>query len=524
MKISFLQLDLVSGDLEANARSIVQAIKKAISEGAELCITPELALIGYNVNDSLLYPDFQRRLQKALDMLASQCAEVALILGATGQKQFEEVTILLNEALFLYKGKILSSWEKLQLSAWEQKYFTPGRQNKLIEWKGKKLAVRIGDDLFSMPHPHGADYVINIAANPFNAASEPEKKLGVFASLHKCRLLYVNAVGGCDSLIFPGQSACFQPDGAVTARAKAFKEEILSFYPDKAACLSPTIGGKEEGIFLALCLGLRDYCIKSGISRVIIGLSGGVDSALVAVIACKALGSENVCGVLMPSPWSSDHSLTDAQSLAANLKIKTWLIPITNIMEAFSKALAPAFSGTQKDVTEENIQARIRGVLLMALANKFRALVLATGNKSEISVGYSTLYGDMCGALEVIGDLYKTEVYELCNWINAKYANPVPHNILVKEPSAELAPNQKDVDNLPPYPELDNMLAGMLDERLGLELMEKQGFARERILKVAKLVSLAQFKRAQSPPILQVYPKPLWNMPVSGKFPLIQEL
>jgi NAD+ synthetase len=367
------------------------------------------------------------------------------------------------------------------------------------------------------------DVLVNLSASPFAAGKHALRRnmLNALARKYAAHILYVNAVGGNDDLIFDGRSVYVLPDGSCGAQAKSFAEDVLLVDLDEPAAFFPEDAQTpEEEIWRALTLGVGDYCAKTGQSSAVVGLSGGVDSSLTAAIAVNALGADNVLGLLMPSPYSSEHSLADAHALAENLGIAAVTLPIEPVMTAYTRTLAGAFVGKEADVTEENLQARIRGNLLMAFSNKFGKLLLTTGNKSEISVGYCTIYGDMCGALAVIGDLYKTEVFQVCRWLNSSRPGYIPEHTILKPPSAELRPNQTDQDSLPPYEELDAILKLMLEERCGVESVAARGYSRETALRVARMVGLAEFKRRQSAPVLKITYQAFgvgWRMPIACK-------
>ena len=523
MKVALLQLELTAGDLRGNAEAIAAAALEQAKNGAQLCATPELALIGYEACDYLRYPSFVALAQALPVEIAARLAGsgCALLLGGVELSASGE---LLNSAILINNGKAAPFCAKRALRPEEKPYFSPGDGSAILELAGERVAVCLGEDWRDCQNaPEAAPFSIlaNMSASPF-AAEEIGKRETAFSSLaveRQCAALNVNAAGASDGLIYAGGSFAVNPQGAC-GQASHFAHAGLLFDSGISAALEfwPEAASPRL-IQQALVFGVRQYFLKSGQSKAVLGLSGGIDSALVAALACDALGPENVTGLLMPSPWSSGHSVADAKELAANLGMKSEILPIQDLMKAFSGALARAFAGLPEDVAEENVQARIRGVLVMAWANKFGMLALATGNKSELAVGYSTMYGDSCGALEVIGDLYKTEVYEISRHLNASQGGVIPENILAKEPSAELRPGQTDRDSLPPYNELDGILRALLDKRLDVEQTSALGYPKPLVQKVAKLVARAQFKRMQSPPVLRIHAPAFLRMPVDGSFP-----
>ena len=515
-------MDYAAGNLRKNTQTIIGAAKAA-KGGNCILATPELALTGCVVCDYFNYPEFIRHAELCVAEIASELKSIpcALVLGTIDRDSDSHIY---NCALFISGGKILAKCAKKNLENHEKAWFAYGSGPVAAHYENRKFTVCIGDDWRELPKNNVREdcgFIINIANSSFicESAGESLDHMLSLCKREKTGAIRANACGACDGLIFGGGSFYIDNEGR-GKKAALFAPEILSINNgEKPVKLEPVDSPPEELVFQALVLGLGEYCKKCGHEKLLVGLSGGIDSAVVATLACHAVSPRNVTALLMPSPWSSNHSLTDAESLARNLGMQTALLPIKNLMKGYDSVLAPYFAGSQPDTTEENLQARIRGNLLMAYANKFGGLVLATGNKSELAVGYSTLYGDSCGALEVIGDLYKTEVYKLAQWINLHFDGVIPKNILQKAPSAELRPDQKDSDSLPPYPELDPILHALLDRRQDVEQIVREGFAMTTVQKVAGLVAAAQFKRQQSPPVLHVH-KPLFlKMPVCGKFP-----
>jgi NAD+ synthetase len=547
LKCAFIQSDAKVGDIFANSSAVITTVKEAAARGAELCIAPELFLVGYPPRDLLLYPAFVAEAEAAALRIAKEIAflKIPLILGSIGRNTSGKGKALLNQALFIAEGAIKDRYSKRLLPTYdvfdETRYFEAGTRPCLVTHQGLRLALTICEDIWNdnafwanpnyifdplEEHP-SFDLLINISASPFAVGKQTlrQNMLEALARKHSAGIIYVNMIGGNDDLIFDGRSMYVTAKGSVAARAAGFKEELLIVDTDAGEELPGlSIAGDdftpESEIWRALTLGLKDYCSKIGVGSVILGLSGGIDSSLVAALACEALGKDHVHGLLLPSPYSSEHSLVDAAKLAANLGMNTTTLPIAPAMRAYAVVLEESFVGRAKDVTEENLQARIRGNLLMAFSNKFGQLLLTTGNKSEISVGYCTIYGDMCGGLAVIGDLYKTEVFRVCRWLNRKRGEIIPENVLLKPPSAELRPDQTDQDSLPPYDELDAILLFMLEERRSVEEIIAAGHVRETVLKVANLVRMAEFKRRQAAPVLKITSHAFgvgWRMPIACK-------
>lgn len=546
MKIGLLQINPVAGDLRGNAAAVYAAAEKAASLGVDLCIAPELILCGHPPTDLLLGESFIVECGKVIGELAEKLDAARLppvLLGVPVSNPVPQGKSIHNGAVLLRDGKVVVICRKVLLpsegSQEDQRYFEPGVACGMVQYKGWRLAVTIGEDIWNdrtFWHGRrtyevdpvaefmnsGADGLINITALPFQigGAFLHERMLGWSAVRYRVPLLCVNQVGGQDGLIYGGGSVCFNAFGQVTARAAAFAEDILLadlVKPDDP--LENPAPSDNEDIWYALVLGLRDFVGKCGFSGVLLGLSGGMDSALVAALAVEALGPGNVLGVLMPSPYTSRESIDAAEALAANLGIATRSIPITPAMETMEAGLAEAFAGTKRDVTEDNLQARIRGVFLMSLSNKFGRLLLNTGNKSEAAVGYTTLYGDSCGALAVIGDLYKSQVYGLARWYNKRAGyDRIPRVILERAPSAELHHGQKDEDSLPAYDILDKILYDHIEMRMGYDTLCEVGHDRETVERVLYLIKTAEFKRRQSPPSLGVSQRPFgsgWRMPIA---------
>ncbi|MBN2376534.1 MAG: NAD+ synthase [Sedimentisphaerales bacterium] len=540
MKIALAQINPTVGDIIANTAKIRKFTYQAAREGAQLVIFPELALTGYPPKDLLLKPQFIDDSQTALTDLAQCCADCASLVGLPCRHRGPTGRDLHNAVALLNNQKIESVYYKLLLPTYdvfdESRYFEPARSQQIVNFHGKKLGLTICEDIWaqSQPqsqhllHPHsrnlyetkpladlaaaGADIVINVSASPF-VLGKHDFRCELFS--RQCRhyqmpLLYVNQIGGNDELIFDGNSCAFDSDGTLIAQAKDFTEDLLIIdldNPSSSRCESPR--RDIESIQHALVLGLRDYVRKCRFQSVVLGLSGGIDSAVTAALAAQALGPENVTGVAMPSRYSSDHSLADAEQLAKNLGIGYLTIPIEPAHAALETMLAPAFAECSPDITEENLQARVRGNLLMALSNKFNHLVLTTGNKSELAVGYCTLYGDMAGGLALISDVPKTMVYQLARQINqdsllSHNRELIPASTITKPPSAELRLDQVDQDSLPPYDELDEILQRYVEQEQSAARITAAGFDAQTVQRVINLVDHNEYKRKQAAPGLKV--------------------
>jgi NAD+ synthase/NAD+ synthase (glutamine-hydrolysing) len=540
MRLALLQLNPIVGDIEGNAERIEQALR-ALPAGVDLCVTPEMSLTGYPARDLLLHPGFVSRSAEVAGQLADRVAGLPPVLvGLPERNPADAGRPLFNAAALLSGGRIARWLRKALLPTYdvfdEDRYFEPWTGNETLEVGGARVALSICEDAWNdgdfwpkrryhvdpigSAEAGGASLLVNMSASPFAAGKQGlrERMLGSLARKHGLAIAYVNQVGGNDDLVFDGRSLLVARDGAVAARAASFRPDTLvvdPFAPPSAAL--DALEGEEEEVYGALVLGTRDYARKCGFARALVGLSGGIDSALTAAIAVDALGPGNVWGVLMPSPYSSRGSVDDALALAANLGIRTWTLPIGPIMESFDAALADPFEGLPADVTEENIQARIRGNLLMAFSNKFNALLLTTGNKSELAVGYCTLYGDMSGGLAVIADVPKTMVYRMARWRNGR-GEVIPEATLTKAPSAELRPNQTDQDSLPPYDVLDAILERHIEQHESLEAIVAAGFDETTARRVLRLVRTAEFKRKQAAPGLKVTDRAFgsgWRMPIA---------
>lgn len=542
MRISLLQLNPTVGDLKGNADQIARSVHPV---DADLVITSELSLLGYPPRDLLLRADFIIESWNVVRSLASDLANAPPVLvGLAEPNPREEGRPLFNSAALLRDGRVERTFHKTLLPTYdvfdEDRYFEPASEAQILDLGPSRLGISICEDiwndrdLWKRRRYHtdpikelvkaGAHAVINLSASPFTVGKQlhREAMLGCMARKYRIPFIYVNQVGGNDDLVFDGRSCAFDSEGRLISRGKAFMEDLITVDMDT---MSGTIAmddfTPESEVWRALVLGTRDYVHKCGFKDVILGLSGGVDSALTAAIASDALGPENVLGVLMPSPYSSKGSIEDAEHLARNLGIRTLRIPIMNIMESFDQQLRPAFEGRPRDVTEENIQARIRGNLLMALSNKYGSVLLTTGNKSELAVGYCTIYGDMSGGLAVISDVPKTTVYRIARWLNSTRGREViPQATLTKPPSAELRSNQIDQDSLPPYEILDEILQRHIERHQAAEEITKAGLDPSTVRRILCLVKAAEFKRKQAAPGIKVTDRAFgsgWRMPVASK-------
>lgn len=542
MKIALAQINPTVGDFTGNTKKIVEFADRAAERKASLVVFPELTVCGYPPADFLEKTVFIERAEKALDEIAAWTAVpgrpallVGCVMAANGAvgKRVRNVAVLLErgERAFMQQKMLLPFYDVFD----EQRYFEPATSQSLTEINGQPVAVTICEDawndknfwprqLYSVDpvdalmqqwqsqevrlagHPR---IIVNISASPFWQGKPVvrEKMLAAIAERHRAYVLMVNQVGGNDGLVFDGSSVMLSPAGEVIARGACFAEDLVIVDTDEPAQVVPAACDDTAEIWQALVLGTRDYVRKCGFNKVLVGLSGGIDSALVAAVAVEALGAENVIGVGMPTEFSSLGSIEDARSLAKNLGIRFELLPIHDVFAQFQKVLEPLFKGTPFGLAEENLQPRIRGTLLMALSNKFGALVLTTGNKSEMAVGYCTLYGDMVGALAVIGDVYKTRVYALSRYVN-RTREIIPHNTLEKAPSAELRPGQLDTDSLPPYDVLDPILESYIERYLSAEqIAQEQNVDAALVRSVQRLVEQSEYKRQQAAPVLKVTQK-----------------
>ncbi len=537
MKIALAQLNYKIGDFERNRQKIIHAIHKAKSDKVNLIVFSELSVCGYPPLDLLEHKYFIDLVQQTVGLIARECNGIAVIIGAPVLNPDAMGKNLRNAALFCYDGKVQNIVYKTLLPTYdifdEYRYFEPSANHEIVEWNGYKIALTICEDLwFEQPIMTGfgkdklytnnpldklaacnPDFIINIAASPFAYNHDEIKREILFhnASKYKLPIFYVNQVGAHTEIIFDGGSRIVNSNGKLIHRLPFFQEAIETYELDDVLNSTQTgssfdIPERIEKIHDALVLGIHDYFQKMGFSKAVLGLSGGIDSAVTLVLAAYALGSKNVRVLLMPSQYSSDHSITDAIALAENLNVKYDIISIKDIFDQFKVALSDLFVGKKEDLTEENIQARIRGVLLMAISNKFGNILLNTSNKSEAAVGYGTLYGDMAGGVSVLGDVYKSDVYRLSQYINRKN-EVIPWNTITKPPSAELKPDQKDSDSLPDYDILDKILFDYIELRKSPKEIIEGGIDESIVTKTIRLVNANEYKRFQTPPILRVSSK-----------------
>lgn len=543
MKIALGQINTTVGDFRGNAEKIVTHARRATSAGAGLIIFPELSVCGYPPRDLLEKPAFLRKNQESAERIATETRGIAVICGAATAAREETGKTVMNSALLLRDGKIEFVQSKMLLPAYdvfdESRHFASAEKQELLPFCGKQMALTICEDAWNDKHfwPHrlyrvdpverlmkaGGNFVLNISASPWHLGKRTTRRrmLTTIATEYRVPVVLVNQVGGNDSLVFDGSSQVIAPDGRIVAQARSFEEDLVYFDPDQLTGeVHEQPAGLEASAYAALVLGTRDYVRKCGFQKVMVGLSGGIDSALTACIAVDALGAENVMGVGLPTRFSSPGSIDDARALARNLGITFELISIQEIFEAYLKALQPAFAGRAEDVTEENIQSRIRGAILMALSNKRGALVLSTGNKSELGVGYCTLYGDMVGGLAVISDVPKTMVYRLSRWVN-RGQERIPQTTIDKPPSAELRPGQKDTDTLPPYEVLDAILEDYVeDNKTAAEIKQVRSFDAGLVRQVIGMIERSEYKRQQAAPGLKITEKAFG---MGRRFPIAQK-
>ena len=530
MKIALGQINPTVGDFSGNANKIIDFSRRAREAGAGLILFPELSVCGYPPRDLVERPTFVAKNRESVERIAAETKDIAVICGLVTPAQAETGKSVMNSAALLEDGKLAFLQSKMLLPTYdvfdEMRNFAPARHQELFNFCGNRMALTICEDAWNDKHfwnkrlygfdpvealvRAGGNFVLNISASPFWLGKRELRRdmLATIARTDKVPVVMVNQVGGNDSLLFDGSSVVFDREGNIIAQGKSFEEDIVYF--DSATLtgeMHEQIEGEEASAYAALVLGTRDYVRKCGFKKVIIALSGGIDSALTAAIATDAMGPENVLGVGMPGPYSSKGSIDDASSLAQNLGIRFELLSITEICKSYLHVLKDVFAGLKEDVTEENIQARARGSLLMALSNKFNAIVLSTGNKSEIAVGYCTLYGDMVGGLAVISDVPKTMVYRISRYVNSRRL-VIPESTLEKPPSAELRPNQKDSDSLPPYDVLDAILEDYVEDMHSAEQIAKdRGFDLALIHRVMRMVDRAEYKRQQAAPGIKISAK-----------------
>ncbi len=538
MKIALAQLNYHIGNFEYNKKQILDHIQKAKDDQADLVVFSEMSVSGYPPRDLLDYQAFVDQCDKTIKEIAEHCYEMAAILGGPRINPNPKGKMLLNSAFFIEKGEIKSVQDKTLLPTYdifdEYRYFEQNKKYDIIEYKGHRIAMTICEDLWDdQPYESlfgrrelytvspmkklkefNPDVLINIAASPFSYTKIWGKK-NIFlrkAKEYNLPVFYVNQVGAQTELIFEGASLAIHPKGAITDDLSWFSEDyrvidLNTMLQQGDDHQTHDSSDYIEKIFHGLILGLQDFFRKLNFDKAIVGLSGGIDSAVVLAIAVHALGRENVLAMLLPSDYSSESSVTDARELANNLGVKYNTVAINDIVNSFNGALSEIFKGTETDTTEENIQARIRGTLLMAVSNKFGNILLNTSNKSESAVGYATLYGDMNGAISVLGDVYKTDVYKIARFINSD-REIIPENIMQKAPSAELKPDQKDSDSLPEYEILDKILFDYIELQRSIdEIVEERGYGREMVEQIIRMVNNSEYKRYQAPPVLRISSK-----------------
>jgi NAD+ synthase (glutamine-hydrolysing) len=531
VKIALGQINPTIGDFSGNAAKIVSFSKRAHAAGAGLILFPELSVCGYPPRDLVERPSFVAKNRESIERIAAQTQGIAVICGMVTAAPPGSGKSVMNSAALLIDGKIAFVQSKMLLPTYdvfdEMRNFAPAKSQDLFSFCGNQMALTICEDawndkqfwgtkrLYTVDPVEsliraGGNFVLNISGSPFWIGKREFRRdmLASIARQHKVPVVLVNQVGGNDSLVFDGSSIVLNREGQIIAQGKSFEEDLVCFDSnDLTGEMHEQIAGDEASAYAALVLGTRDYIRKCGFKKAIIGLSGGIDSALTAVIAADAIGPENVIGVGMPGPYSSLGSIDDARQLAENLGMRFELLSINPVYEAYREIVRPLFAGMKEDVTEENIQSRARGMLLMTLSNKFGAIVLSTGNKSELGVGYCTLYGDMVGGLAVISDVPKGLVYRLSHYVNSR--RPViPQDTLEKPPSAELRPNQKDSDSLPPYEVLDAVLDDYVEDLHSADqIAADHGFDIELVRRVICMVDRAEYKRQQAAPGLKISPK-----------------
>ena len=543
MKIALAQLNYLIGDFDGNVNKILDYIGKARSGGADIVLFGELAVCGYPPRDFLEFNDFIARCSHSIEVIRDATEGIAVVFGAPVVNPDPEGKDLFNAAFFIADKEIIHVQHKTLLPTYdifdEYRYFEPATEHNVFEYKGKRIALTICEDIWNIGNenplyricpldimvPHHPDFILNVSASPF-AYSHAEERLKVLKAnveRYKLPLFYSNNVGSQTEIVFDGGSAVMSPDGEIFREMPYFKECLEFFELDEVIR-----GGQSDvqpkddilEIHDGLLCGIKDYFGKLGFKKAILGLSGGIDSAVAAVLAARALGPENVKGLLMPSQFSSSHSVEDAEQLARNLGISYEIILIEDIYGSFVARLEPHFEGLPFSVAEENIQARIRGTLLMSFSNKFGHILLNTTNKSEMAVGYGTLYGDLAGGLSVLGDVYKTQVYALAEYIN-RDAEVIPVNTITKPPSAELRPDQKDSDSLPDYDILDKVLFEYIENRKGPREIIEMGYDEKLVRRILRLVNINEFKRHQTAPVLRVSHKAFGmgrRMPIVGKY------
>ena len=543
MKIALGQINPTIGDFTGNSKKIIESSRQALALGAEMILFPELAVCGYPPRDLLEKPAFVDRNQQVIHQIAQAVPQLTIVCGFVSPAKVDTGKSVMNSAAVLRGGAVQFVQSKMLLPTYdvfdESRYFDPAESQKLFPLAGKEFALTICEDAWNDKHfwrrrlyrvdpvdellHAGGNLVLNISASPFHLGKRElrHQMLATIARDNRVPVLFVNQVGGNDSLIFDGSSMVLAPDGSIVAQAKSFEEDLVIFDSETMrGDMHEQVAVGTPSAYAALVLGTCDYVRKCGFSKVVIGLSGGIDSALTAAIAVDALGKENVTGIAMPSQYSSEHSIKDARELACKLGIRFEVIAIGDVFHGYRQALTPLFDGMPDDVTEENLQSRIRGNILMAFSNKFGALVLTTGNKSEVGVGYCTLYGDMVGGLGVISDVPKTMVYDLSRYVNS-CRQVIPLSTINKAPSAELRPGQKDSDTLPPYEILDNILEDYVEDyHTAEQIASERGYELKLVRDVIRMIERSEYKRQQAAPGLKITPKAFG---MGRRFPIAQK-
>lgn len=540
MKIALAQLNIHVGNFEQNKAKIIAAIGQAEAQGAEIVLFSELSVCGYPSRDFLEFDHYIQLCESSVLEIAAHTKNIAAVVGAPARNPVKEGKDLYNAAYFLYDGKIQQVIHKTLLPTYdvfdEYRYFEPNKEFKTVQFKGQKIAVTVCEDIWNVGNDNPLytvcpldelrseqpDFILNLSASPFNYKQHEERTKVIQANCQRygIPMVYVNQIGAQTELVFDGGSIVADAQGNVVKRLSFFEEALEIVDTNDLVKANVSVPSEIERIHDALVLGIKDYFAKLGFTKAVLGLSGGVDSALVLYLAVQALGKDNVLSVLLPSHFSSSHSVDDSLALVKNLGSPHEVIAIEDCFQQYLTTLKPQFKDLPFGIAEENIQARVRGTLLMAMSNKFGYILLNTTNKSEAAVGYGTLYGDMCGGLAVLGDVYKTQIYDLCKFIN-RSTEIIPEHILTKAPSAELRPNQKDSDSLPDYDILDKVLFQYIEQRKGPIELVAMGFDEALVKRVLRMVNMNEWKRFQAAPILRVSPKAFGmgrRMPIEGRY------
>lgn len=543
MKIAIAQLNYHIGNFDGNLAKMLDAIYTAKTQGADLICFSELSTCGYPPRDFLEFDDFIHLAEETIETLAKAAQGIAVVVGSPSRNPVVEGKDLYNSAYFLADGEVQHVQHKTLLPTYdifdEYRYFEPATEWEIVTYKGKRIALTVCEDIWNIGnenplyticpmdemHPQKPDFILNLSASPFNYKQAQTRKQIIRTNIDRygIPMFYVNHCGAQTQLIFDGGSIVMSPNGNIFDELPYFEECIRLYELDEVLTGKRTSEQKADKVGLihdAIVLGVKDYFGKLGFKKAILGLSGGIDSAVTLVLAARALGKDNVRAVLMPSQFSSDHSVNDARDLAINLGVQYDIVPIQKIFETYEEVLKPHYWATSFNIAEENLQARSRGMILMAFSNKFGNIVLNTTNKSEMAVGYGTLYGDLCGGLSVIGDVYKTDVFKLARYINQD-EEIIPENTIVKPPSAELRPDQKDTDSLPEYDILDEILFEYIENRQSPQDIIEKGYDEKLVRRVLRLVNINEFKRYQTAPVLRISSKAFGmgrRMPIVGKY------